>query len=135
MHSNMDYFRIFSVHEIVHSLGEDVCDGLPLFLPLMGCDATSTFHQIGKKMVWLTWKAMPHMTVVFSSISARNLSAEDFKRLMHFVVVMYSQPSPHTDVNKARHTLFAAGRAIENIPPTEAALEQHVRRAMLQCTI
>ena len=41
---------------------------------------------------------------------------------------MYSRSSPHTEVNKARHAMFAAGRPIESIPPTEAALLQHVKR-------
>ena len=38
-------------------------------------------------------------------------------------------------MNKARHALFVAGRAIESIPPTEAALGQHIKRATLQCSI
>ena len=37
-----------------------------------------------------------------------------------------------TDVNKARKNLFAKKSSVQRIPPTRAALEQHVKRAVFQ---
>ena len=52
-----------------------------------------------------------------------------------FTVLLYSQTCPLDDVNQARQALFAQGnRTIEHIPPTKAALEQHVRRAAYQAS-
>ena len=53
--------------------------------------------------------------------------------LERFVVTMYSRTSPHQDVNHARQSMFSQGtRGIESIPPTQAAFEQHVKRAAFQ---
>ena len=50
-----------------------------------------------------------------------------------FIVVMYSKTCSLTSVNEARRELFTQGsRTIENIPPTENALNQHLRRAVYQ---
>ena len=49
------------------------------------------------------------------------------------MVVMYSRTCPHQTVNEARQVLFAQGnKSIENIPPTQAALAQHIKRAAYQ---
>ena len=49
------------------------------------------------------------------------------------MVVMYSRTCPQQTVNEARQVLFAQGnKSIENIPPTKAALPQHIKRAAYQ---
>ena len=46
---------------------------------------------------------------------------------------MYCSTFHGTKVNDARRYLFTTrGKAIENIPPTSAALKEHVKRAVLQ---
>ena len=46
---------------------------------------------------------------------------------------MHNRKTPHEDVNKAWQSMFSQGaRSIENIPPTQAALKQHVKRAAFQ---
>ncbi|KAG0729102.1 hypothetical protein GWK47_003575 [Chionoecetes opilio] len=53
--------------------------------------------------------------------------------LERFVVLMYDRTSDTMEVNDARKQLFAhKSRALENIPPTQAALQQHIKRASLQ---
>lgn len=57
-------------------------------------------------------------------------SLEEMEILVGFVVALCSRTCPLTYVNDARKSLFAAGtKRIENIPPTQAALQQHVNRA------
>ena len=54
----------------------------------------------------------------------------------HFVVVMYSKGCGLVKVNEARLRLFNSGKkSLEALPPTQAALYQHIRRAMLQATL
>ena len=89
-----------------------------------------------------TWGIMTQLTAVFNKLSsiqnADNNSMKFnnviFSQLQRFVTVMYSRSSPHTEVNKARRAMFAAGRSIESIPPTEPAL-LHVKCAILQLVI
>ena len=45
---------------------------------------------------------------------------------------MYRKNSPHVNVNEAHHAMFAEGVAIEHIPPTEGALKEKAKRALLQ---
>jgi len=48
-------------------------------------------------------------------------------------VLLYDRSSNKTSVNALRKHLFTKkGRSMENLPPTEAALLKHVRRAALQ---
>ena len=50
-----------------------------------------------------------------------------------FIVLLYDRTTSHTSVNQARKELFAQkGTTIDLIPPTQAALIQHVKRATYQ---
>ncbi len=50
-----------------------------------------------------------------------------------FVVLIYSRTSDQSNFNCARKQLFSPGsRAIESIPPTEATLQEHCKRAIYQ---
>ena len=44
-----------------------------------------------------------------------------------FVIFVYDRTSTGTEVNKARKKLFAKTASVQRIPPTYAALEQHVK--------
>ena len=52
-----------------------------------------------------------------------------------FVVLMYSNTCGSPTVNDARHHLFSNGsRSLDSIPPTQAALFEHVKRFLLQAS-
>ena len=49
------------------------------------------------------------------------------------LILLYDRTSSLEDINQAKKHLFAQkGRSIENIPPTKAALVQHIKRAVYQ---
>jgi len=48
------------------------------------------------------------------------------------VILMYDRTSKCTDIDKARRKLFARKNNVQLIPPTKAALEEHVKRAVYQ---
>jgi hypothetical protein len=49
------------------------------------------------------------------------------------VVLMYNRTSENMEVNEARKKLFTQkSRTSENIPPTKAALEQHIKGTCYQ---
>ena len=65
--------------------------------------------------------------------SPEDVSEECLRKLQRFVVLLYDRTSTKIQVNEARKQLFAQkGRSIEAIPPTQAALVQHTRRAAYQ---
>ena len=95
----------------------------------------SYFSGKGKKTAYHTWKCYPEAIECFHPLSSPQamLSEEQFRVLERFVVIMYNRTTPHQDVNKARLSMFSQGtRSIESIPPTQAALAQHVRREACQ---
>jgi len=63
---------------------------------------------------------------MFSS-STVQISEDMIANIEHFIVLLYSRSSDAYRVNKARRELFVRGtRSLENIPPTQAVLIQHV---------
>ena len=77
---------------------------------------------------------MPHLQQIFSQLSQApsHISTSDLEHLERFVVLMYQRTSTLTHVNEAREELFSQRHKMENIPPTLAALEQHIKRAAYQ---
>ena len=127
------------VHSIYESLGSVRSLALPLFQSLTGCDTTSHFYGCGKKTAWTAWNSTPELTDTLVALTDDpHLITQDpihMQRIERFVVIMYSRGSSAASVNEARHSLFTTGkRTLENIPPTQAALLQHVKRALLQAS-
>lgn len=55
------------------------------------------------------------------------------KPLERFIVLQYDRTSSDECVNDARKRLFTQkGRAIDNLPPSQDALIQHIKRAVYQ---
>ena len=53
--------------------------------------------------------------------------------LERFVVLIYNRTSDLVSVNDARRWLFTQkSRLLENIPPTQAALKQHIKHTCYQ---
>ena len=105
------------------------------FHALSGCDTVSSFSHVGKKTAWNIWRASPATWPIFQQLSCApaQVTEPDMVELERFVVLLYKRTSSLSKVNEARRQLFSNGnRPIDNIPPTEAALLQHVKRAAYQ---
>ena len=71
--------------------------------------------------------------IFLALVNRQELDEYNFSIIQRFVCILYDQTSRHFWVNNARKQMFAQGQtSFEKITPSEAALEQHVRRAMLQ---
>ena len=130
-----NHFRYLPIHKITTSLTQQQCEALPFFHAVTGCDTVSNFVGKGKKTAFQAWKSNPEVTEIFRVLSSPQdtVYEEECHALERFVVVMYSHTCPHQTVNEARQVLFAQGnKSIENIPPTQAALAQHMKRAAYQ---
>ena len=130
------HFRFIPIHEVAAAVGPRKSVNLPLFHALTGCDTVSSFAGIGKKTAWAAWNVYPEVTEAFEELMhmADPISDRTLEVIERFVVLMYSRTSDLSRVNDARKQLFAQkSRSLENIPPTQAALEQHLKRARYQC--
>ena len=111
------------------------CATLPIFHALIGCDSVSSFVGRRKKTAWEIWEVFPGVTDAFEELlrMPSDVSEESMSLLERIVVLMYDRASDIREVNDARKQLFAhKPRALDNIPPTQAALQQHIKRASLQ---
>ena len=131
------HFRKIPAHAIACFLNEKA-KALMMFHALTGCDTVSSFRGRGKKTAWTAWMAYPAITNTFLTLLSqpRNiLESEELQKIERFVILMYSKTCTLSRVNEARKELFArSGRSIDNIPPTQGALIQHIKRAIYQAS-
>ena len=119
------------VHELVLTLAPEKIRGMLFFHSFTGCDIVSSFRGKGKKTTWQTWDVCPEASEVFCKLSCYPTAVEnsDTKLLGKFIVMMYDRSSSAEAVDDARLELFARKqRSYEAIPPTRAALVQHIKQ-------
>ena len=124
-------FRLLAAHEMARALGPDQCIALPTFHAFTGCDTVSSFCGRGKKTAWDTWMTLDDVTRAFCALANTPDAIDDWMEpLEQFVVLLYDCTSSQESVNQARKQLFTQkGRGL---PPTQAALIQHTKRAAYQ---
>ena len=106
-----------------------------MFHTLTGSDTDSFFRNRGKKSAWDVWNVFAKLTPVLCALKASPeiIKEESLAFLERFVVLLYDRTSSLLNVNEARQELFCKkSREFDSIPPTNAALEQLIRRAVLQ---
>ena len=115
-------FQHIPVHEITQTFGPEKSLSCPLFHSFTGCDTTSSFLGIGKKIAWAAWQAYPDLTETLLTLSddptLLTLDSIHMARLERWTVVMYSKSSGCSRVNDVRRQLFTHGiRTLVHIPP------------------
>ena len=129
--------RYIPCHDISFSLGPEKSMALPFLHALTGCDTTSAFLGKGKKSAWEAWKVCPSVTNSFQELLSHPQDENEnvLADIERFVVILYSRTCPEIRINSARKYLFAKGtNKLDKIPPTRAALYQHIRRVCYQAS-
>ena len=75
------------------------------------------------------------VTSAFLSLSTGPLliKDEDATVLERFTILLYDRTSNIVNIDEARRELFTKkGRAMDTLPPTKAALVQHIQRSVYQ---
>ena len=113
--------KYFDIHANAHHLGPANYKGLPIFHAMSGCDCVSSMSGIGYKTVWAAFDN----TLAALANNPESVNVH-FPMVERFIVLAYDRNSQSSSVNETRkHLLTNYGRTIQNIPPTEGALEQH----------
>lgn len=150
------HHSVIPIHEIATSLSPAVCRSLPLFHAITGCDTVSSFAGRGKKTAWNLWQEFHTITTAFEEcmkVDGDGITEDSMGLIERFVILLYDRfvfqtvsilafitfvhrTSGAQEVNEARKILFSQNyRSLENVPPTKAALVQHVKRAVYQARI
>ena len=130
------HFQVLPAHEIAACLGPKA-RALPIFHALSGCDCNSSPSQCGKVTAWNAWDLVPGLTDTLLTIqedcTTFTKDSVHMQRLERYYVLQYCKSSSCSRVNQARVALFKTGtRLLDKIPPTQDALFQHIKRALLQ---
>ena len=128
-------FRYIAVHQLAATMNPRQCATLHIFHVLTGCDTASSFAGRGKKTACEIWKVFPEVTDAFEELlrMPSDVTEESMSLLEQIIVLMYDRTSGIMEVNDARKQLFAhKSRALDSIPPTHTAHQQHIKHASLQ---
>ena len=127
-------FRYLAAHEIAAGLGPEKACTLPVFHALTGCDTVSSFIGDGKKTVWAVWAVFPELTHALLRLSSapNDIPQEVMATIERFIILLYDRTSTCTEIDTAKRKLFSKRHNVQSIPPTKAALEEHVKRAVYQ---
>lgn len=127
-------FCYLAAHQMAASLGPKMSCALPMFHSLTGCDTVSSFAGRGKKAAWSTWKSLPELTDALLMLASgpKEMPDDALDIIERFVTLLYDRTSTCTKVNDARRKLFPLKNSVQQIPPTRAALVEHVKRAVYQ---
>lgn len=128
-----------AIHDLFESFS-DISDALPFFHAFTGnYPTTSAFNGIGKKTAWNAWKKFNDMESAVSKLmdkNSLNWNEDSINVLEQFVISMYDSATKYTSLGDCRRVLFSVkNKPIEKIPPTRDALEQHIKRTLLQASI
>ena len=120
------------VHEI--TLPEKKRKSLLAFHALTGCDTTSQFVGIGKQKAW---KAFDGPTVkLFERLGeGSHPNANVLADAEAFVCQLYNKGTEDVLVNKERATVRKTRKNLDSLPPTQDALQLHLRRVNHQVLI
>ena len=124
------YFLYLAAHELAAGLGPQKAWALPMFHALTGCDTISSFAGHGKRSARAIWNVSPELTDALLQLSSAPSEIPEYvmQSIERFVILRYGRTSTCTDINKARKKLFTKKNNVHLIPPTKAALEEHVKR-------
>ena len=123
--------KYIPIHSIVGAIPDDICEVLPSFHAVTGCDTTSQFSGHSKKTAWKVFLKHPSL---IADLGKEPLSEEYLTQAEKFVVLLYADRSKHTSVDDLRVELFRH-KLPEALPPTQDALKQHLLRAHLQAFV
>ena len=125
---NSKKFRYIPVHDIVKTIGPRKSSALSMFQDVI----VSVFATRGKKSAWNTWMAYEQVTATFLALSTASDDINE-KDIVVLSILLYECTNGLVYIDEARKQLFSKkGRAMDAIPPTRAALVQHIMRAVYQ---
>ena len=126
--------RYIAVHEIARSFGPEKLLALPVFHAFTGCDTVSSFARIGKKSAWKIWEKNSDIAREFFAVcdGPEVLTSHIMDTFERFTILMYDRASMLTCIDSCRRELFTCkGQPMAALPPTRAALLQHVKHALV----
>ena len=131
-----DRQRFIPIHTICNKFGATICNMLPIFHCMTGCDSTSSFAGIGKKTALkalVEHKQELLALLEFGESPHLDETSNEVADAIKFVSWLYQPKSvPITDINELRYHLFCQKKLSgEKLPPTFDSFILHLKRGQL----
>ncbi|KAK3734694.1 hypothetical protein QZH41_002113 [Actinostola sp. cb2023] len=133
-----DRLRFIPVHDVSHALGRRMCDALPAFHALTGCDSTSALAGIGKKKAWRVLQSNIHQESLSLLGQHEDLDSVTAAKCEEFICDLYpvTTKKPPGTTDNLRYLVFCQKKQKnELLPPTSDCLSQHLNRANYQAFV
>ena len=133
-----DKLRYIPIHNVAQKLGPDLCNMLPAFHALPGCDTTSGLSHIGKKTAWKVLKndinVYSGMLLLGEQTPPSNGTIQACER---FLCATYTASErAGTTADEVRYWMFCQKKQKnESLPPTFYSLYHHIERANYQTMV
>ena len=103
-----------------------------MFHSFTGCDTISHFAHVGKKTAWKVWETHEDVTAAFYKLcGAADERSHVYSALKRFTILMYDRTRTSVSINETRKLLFTRKwRPMTALPPSEAALHDHIRATL-----
>ncbi len=133
--------QLIDIEALCRILGKEVCNALPGYHAVTGCDSVSAFFGRGKKIGLGIIRTNEEMRSTMSDLgNNREIDPCLLSRLFTFVCYLYGYDS--NNINDVRVDMFTTPMAKKKpppesqyLPPTADALEKHLKRANYQSYI
>ena len=132
-----DHLRYIPVHAVYGELGGKMCQALPAFHAITGCDSTSSFAGVTKKKGWqvLSKSEVHQDSLTLLGVEA-NLSDAVAAKYESFVCNLYRVTKQTlSTADELRYLRFCQKPKNETLPPTSDSLLQHLKRANYQTLV
>lgn len=124
--------RSIALGPLHEAIGEELVNALPGFHAFTGCDQTGTICGKGKVSCWNTLKKSERPILdAFSSLGSSQVISDDtYQMLERYTCQLYMSSTQLSSVQEVRWLLFSKKQYTdEQLPPTQAALHQMIKRA------
>ena len=130
------HFHYIPIHEVINEMDLMVIKTLPVFhVHIYWMWHYFSIWRKRKKTVWNTQKVLPNASKAFEDLflMREDICSSSTLLLEQFVVILYDRTSDLVKVNDAKKWLFTQkSRSLDSIPPTQAALTQHIGQVTKQ---
>ena len=133
--------KCYDIFENMNHFGAAVCEALPFFHALTGCDTTSSFYKIGKTTFWAAWmKIHQHdhsLTNAFIRLSNQptDIDTDTLNIISQFIYQCYGLDaaqnfSPKT--LRVKQLTNTPDLSLRNLAPSIYGILQHIKRCCIQ---
>jgi hypothetical protein len=133
--------RFIAVHSIEKALGDTFCSCLPAMHAMTGCDSCSAIYKVGKRTAFTKLTQNIENLKQLSCVGSSKTVDEIVPVAREYMLKLFGKPRmqnglPCSTLDELRFVLATTtDKPAAQLPPTEDAFRQHLKRVRVQTVI